>query len=578
MYEQVTDPIGSSLGWSALVAALPLLALFTLLGVVRVRAWLAALTGLALALAVAVAAYGMPAGQAVNAAAEGAAFGLFPAMWIVVNAIWIYQMTVTSGHFDVLRRAFARVSDDRRVQGIIIAFSFGALLEALAGFGTPVAICSVMLIAIGLSPLKAATVALIANTAPVAYGAVGLPVITLARVTGLPMDDLSAMTGRQVPLLAVFVPLVLLVVLDGRRGLREAWPAALVCGVTFAAVQYLMANYGPLELTDVAAALVSAAAVLLLMRVWRPAAGPSDGAVDDPADPADGAAGSEAADGSGGAPVPVTPDGREGAAPSGTGTAVRAPEAPQPADTRTEMLRAFAPYIVIIALFSVVSIPAVAEALGRTTVFFDWPGLHVTSPDGEPLGLVQFKLDWLVGGGTVLLLAGVITAATLRVRPRQALAAYGRTLHQLRTAAVTVTAVLALAYVMNASGQTGTMGAFLADTGGLFPVLSPLLGWFGTAVTGSDTSSNSLFGALQVSAAEGAGHSPVLTAAANTSGGVLGKMISPQNLAIGASAVGLAGREGELFRRVLAATAVFVPFMCLLVYLQSTPLLSWMVP
>ncbi|MGV9854343.1 L-lactate permease [Streptomyces sp. NPDC003442] len=574
MYQQVTDPVGSSPGWSALVAAVPLLVLFTLLGVVRVRAWLAALTGLVLALTVAVAVYGMPVGPALGSAAEGAAFGLFPALWIVVNAIWIYQMTVASGHFEVLRRAFAKVSDDRRVQGVIIAFCFGALLEALAGFGTPVAICSVMLIAIGLTPVKAATVALIANTAPVAYGAVGLPVITLARVTGLPLDEVSAMTGRQVPLLAVFVPLALLVVLDGRRGLREVWPAALVCGATFAAVQYLMANYGPVELTDVAAALVSAAAVLLLLRRWRPAG-------ETPAEEPDGTGGAGGAEGP--APVGGDPAGAGspsvGTASAGTaGTAVRVQAPPRPADTRAEVVRAFTPYAVVIALFSVVSVPAVADALARTTATFDWPGLHITSPDGEPLGLVRFKLDWLAGGGTVLLVAGLITALALRVPAWQAVAAYGRTLRQLRTAAVTVTAVLALAYVMNASGQTATMGAFLAGAGSLFPMLSPLLGWFGTAVTGSDTSSNSLFGALQVSAAEGAGHSPVLTAAANTSGGVLGKMISPQNLAIGASAVGLSGREGELFRRVLAATAVFVPLMCLLVHLQSTSLLSWMVP
>ncbi|ASR38130.1 lactate transporter [Prauserella marina] len=545
MYQQVPDPLGN-LGWSALVAGLPLLVLFVLLGVFRVRAWLASLIGLALSILVALIVYGMPVGQALNAAAEGAAFGLFPALWIVVNAIWIYQLTVTSGHFDVLRRSFAKISDDQRVQGIIIAFSFGALLEALAGFGAPVAICAVMLVAVGLSPVKAATVALIANTAPVAYGAVGLPIITLARVTDLPMDDLSAMTGRQVPVLAVLVPFVLVVVLDGWRGLKQAWPAALVCGLSFAVVQFLMANYGPVQLTDIAAALVSAAAVLALLRVWRPEGGK-----------AERIGGESPPDGGGG----VT-------------TSVRA----QPVDTRTDVAKAFAPYLVIIGFFSVVAIPAVADLLGRTTITFAWPGLHVTSADGEPLSLIQYKFDWLAGGGTVLFIAGLVSAVILKVGRREVVSAYGRTLHQLRTASVTVMAVLALAYVMNASGQTATMGLLLAGTGAFFSVLSPLLGWFGTAVTGSDTSSNSLFGALQVSAAHGAGLSDTLMASANTSGGVLGKMISPQNLAIGAGAVGLAGREGELFRKVLVASAIFVPMMCLLVYLQTTPLLSWMVP
>ncbi|NKQ56005.1 L-lactate permease [Amycolatopsis sp. K13G38] len=546
MYHQVSAPLGG-LGWSALVAALPLLVLFVLLGVFRVRAWLASLVGLALSLVVAIVAYGMPTGAALNSALEGAAFGLFPALWIVVNAIWIYQMTRRSGHFDVLRRSFARISDDQRVQGIIIAFSFGALLEALAGFGAPVAICSVMLVAVGLKPIKAATIALIANTAPVAYGAVALPVITLAKVTGLPLPDLSAMTGRQVPLLALIVPLVLIVVLDGKRGLRQAWPAALVCGGSFAVAQFLMANFGAVELTDIVAALVSAAAVLLLLRVWKPR----------PADPA-----------------PTS-----GVAPSGAGgapTVVRT--AAVRTDTRVDVVRAFAPYVAVIVLFSVAAVPAVSTALAHTTRTFSWPGLHVANAGGKPLSLALFKFDWLANSGTVLFVAGLLTVPLLRLRVREAVRSYGETVVQLRTAGLTVMAVLALAYVMNMSGQTATLGLFLAGAGGLFALLSPLLGWFGTAVTGSDTSSNSLFGALQVGAANGAGLSPLLMAAANSSGGVLGKMISPQNLAIGASAVGLAGKEGLLFRRVLAASAVFVPLMCVLVYLQSTPILSWMVP
>jgi lactate permease len=545
MYQQVSAPLGG-LGWSALIAAIPLLVLFVLLGVFRLRAWLASLIGLALALVVAVAAYGMPAGLALNSALEGAAFGVFPALWIVVNAIWIYRMTTVSGHFDVLRRTFAKISDDQRVQGIIIAFSFGALLEALAGFGAPVAICAVMLVAVGLQPIKAATIALIANTAPVAYGAVALPVITLARVTGLPLDDLSAMTGRQVPVLALVVPLVLVVVLDGWRGLREAWPAALVCGFSFAVVQYLMANFGPVQLTDIAAALVSAASVLVLLRYWRPRS-TADTVTEEP--------------------LPATGGGQATAVR--TGTVV---------DSRAQMVRSFAPYAAIIVLFSVAAIPAIAKTLASTTHLFAWPGLHVVTAAGQPLSLVTFKFDWLANSGTVLFIAGLLTIPLLKLSPRDALRAYGSTCGQLRTAGITVVAVLALAYVMNMSGQTSTLGLFLAGAGGFFALLSPLLGWFGTAVTGSDTSSNSLFGALQVSAAHGAGLSPVLMAASNTSGGVLGKMISPQNLAIGASAVGLAGQEGTLFRRVLAASAVFLPLMCVLVYLQSTPVLSWMVP
>lgn len=553
MYQQVADPVAGSVGWSALCAAVPLVLLFLLLGVFRIRAWVASLVGLLAAIVVAVAGYGMPAGTALLGASEGAAFGLWPAMWIVVNAIWIYQMTRDSGDFDRLREAFSRISADQRIQGIIIAFSFGALLEALAGFGAPVAICSVMLVALGLPALRAASVALIANTAPVAWGAVGLPIVTLGQVTSLPVDVLSHATAHLVPVLALFVPLLLLVVLDGRRGVREAWPAAVVAGVSFGVAQYAVATVGPVQLVDIVASLVSAAAVMVLMRFWQPR-----GTAAQPV----------------GAPEPVGDETVGGAAQPQGSTVVADPAAP----ARAATLRAFAPYLVIVVLFTLSVLPGIKGALAATTITFPWPGLEVVSGDGKPVTMTTFKFDWLANSGTVLLIAGALTAWILRRSPREAVATYGRTLGQLRSAGVTVMAVLALAYVMNLSGQTASLGLFLAGTGGFFAVLSPLLGWFGTAVTGSDTSSNSLFGALQVEAAHGTGMSPVLAAAANTSGGVLGKMISPQNLAIGAAAVGLAGREGELLRRVVAASCVLVPAMCLLVYLQSTPVLGWLVP
>src|ERR1700722_8203790 len=270
MYRQVLDPVADSLGWSSLVAALPLLLLFVMLGVLRITAWIASLAALALAIVIAVAVYGMPGGQAVLGASEGAAFGFFPILWIVMNAIWVYQMTVETGHFDVLRRSFARVSDDQRVQAIIIAFSFGALLEALAGFGTPVAVTSVMLMALGFKPLKAAVLALVANTAPVAFGAMATPIITLAKVSGLPTHTLGAMVGRQTPLMAAFVPLALVAIVDGRRGMRETWPVAVVCGLVFALAQYATSNFISLPLAAVAASLLSAAAVVAMVRVWRP--------------------------------------------------------------------------------------------------------------------------------------------------------------------------------------------------------------------------------------------------------------------------------------------------------------------
>src|SRR3954462_15112076 len=271
MYKQVLDPVGNSLGWSTLFAVLPLITLFVLLGGLRLKAYIAALCSLAVAILVAIIVYSMPVGQTLDAGLEGAAFGLFPIMWIVVNALWIYNMTRDSGHFAVLRRSFGTVSEDQRIQAILIAFSFGALLEALAGFGTPVAICSVMLIALGFQPIKAATVALVANTAPVAFGAIAIPIVTLSELTGLPKDDLGAMVGRQTPFLALIVPLILIAIVDGRRGLRQAWPAAVAGGSTFAVLQFATSNYISVELTDIVASLASAAAIVALTRLWHPA-------------------------------------------------------------------------------------------------------------------------------------------------------------------------------------------------------------------------------------------------------------------------------------------------------------------
>jgi lactate permease len=548
VYRQVLDPVAHSLAWTSLVAAIPLLLLFVLLGVLRVTAWVASLISLAVAIAVAIAVYGMPVGQTLLAGSEGAAFGFFPILWIVINAIWVYQMTVETGHFDVLRRSFARVSDDHRIQAIIIAFSFGALMEALAGFGTPVAVTSVMLVALGFKPLKAAVLALTANTAPVAFGAMATPIITLGKVTGMSSDTLGAMVGRQTPILALFVPLALLAIVDGWRGIREAWPVAVVCGVVFALGQYATSNFVSVPLADVVASLLSAAAVVAMVRVWRP----REPYTEPPAVVAGGAADE---------PTPEF--------------AARVADR----DTRADVIRAYAPYLIIIAVFVICQITPVKNILDRVATYkFRWPGLHLESPKGKPLGLAEFTLNLLTSPGTQMLVAGILTMIVLRLSVPRALKAYGVTLHRLRWAIVTVMAVLALAFVMNASGQTITLGTWMAGAGGVFALISPILGWLGVAVSGSDTSSNSLFGALQVTAANKAGLSAVLMAASNSSGGVLGKMISPQNLAIAAAAVGLHGKEGEIFRRVIVWSVVFLVFMCVLSALQASDVLSWMVP
>lgn len=538
MYVQELEPVADSLGLSALVAALPLVIVLVLLGGVRLKAHLAGLTGLVAAVLVAWLAYGMPLGQTLSSAAQGAVFGLFPILWIVVNALWVYRMTVRTRHFDILRRSFGRLSDDPRIQALVVAFCFGALLEALAGFGAPVAICSVMLVALGFEPVRAAVVALVANTAPVAFGAMGTPVVTLAQVTGLPLDDVASVVGRQTPLLALVVPLVLVGLVDGRRGLRETWVPAVVCGIAFAVAQFAASNYVSAQLADIGAALAGAGALVAVPH----------------------------------ARVPATE-----AVRASVLTGARSEELDVD-DPPREVVRAYAPYALIVVIFSIAQIPAVKDWLAEATQMYDWPFLNVANPDGQPVSGNVFSWPIVSTGGTLVLLAGACTAVVLGVHARVAVKEWAATVHELRFAILTVTSVLALAYVMNLSGQAATIGYFVAAAGAGLAFLSPVLGWFGVAVSGSDTSANALFGALQVTAARESGLSPELLAAANSSGGVLGKMISPQNLTIACAAVGLAGREGDLLRRVLPWSLGLLLVMCLIVVGQSSPVLDWMLP
>src|SRR3954466_9103994 len=381
MYKQVYDPVSDSLGLTTIFAVLPLVVLFVLLGGLRTKAHWAALASLGVSILVAIIVYSMPVGQTLDAGVEGAAFGLFPIMWIVVNALWIFNMTRESGHFAVLRRAMASVSDDQRIQAVLIAFSFGALLEALAGFGTPVAVTSVMLMALGVKPMKAAALALVANTAPVAFGAMATPILTLAKVTELPADTLGAMVGRQTPLLAVFVPLVLVAIVDGWRGIRETWPAAVVCGLVFGVAQYATSNFVSVPLADVGASLLSAAAVVALVRVWRPRRPYTEPAV---------VAG--------------------GAADEPTAEFAERVEHP---DSRADVVKAYAPYAIIIAVFVVCQIAAVKKLLDKAPIKFHGPGLDVVAPKGKPVTLTEFTLNLLTTPGTQMLIAGVLTAIAL---------------------------------------------------------------------------------------------------------------------------------------------------------------------
>ena len=553
MYKQVLDPVSSSLFLSSLFALIPLATLFILLGGMRLKAPIAAGFAVLASILVAIIVYSMPVGQALDAGLEGAAFGLFPIMWIVWNAIWIFNMTEDTGYLAVLRRSVASISEDQRIQAVIVAFSFGALLEALAGFGTPVAMTSIMLVGLGFKPIKAASVALVANTAPVAFGAIAIPIVTLAGLTDLPKEDLGAMVGRQTPFLALFVPLILVGMVDGWRGVKAVWPAAMVGGVTFAVGQFACSNYVSVELTDIVASLLSIVAIVAFLRVWHPE-------------------------------EPVT--GERFGRPAIAGAAVSDPaheavirrREGTGRDSGGDIFKAYAPYLIVIAVLALAQWSPIKNALAHGATEFNWPGLNVVNSKGEAPSSVVYKFGWLPAAGTLLLISGLLTMPVLRVGPAGALRAYARMLNQLKWATVTVMAVLALAYVMNLSAQTLTIGTWIAGVGGVLAFFSPIIGWIGTGVTGSDTSSNSLFGVLQVTAAKQAGLDPTLLAASNSSGGVLGKMISPQNLAIGAAAVGLAGKEGDLFRRVIGWSLLCLLVMCILAYLQSTSLLSWMVP
>jgi lactate permease len=595
-YQPDTSALGGSLLATALVSMLPLATVFVLLGLLRVKAHLAGLAGLAVAMVVAVAAFGMPVGDALLSASEGAVFGLLPIMWIVLTAIWLYQITVLSGRFEDLRTAFNLISDDPRIQAIIVAFCFGGLLEALAGFGAPVAITGVMLVALGFPAIRAATVVLLANTAPVAFGAIAIPILTAGTLTGIDYNEIGAIVGRQTPLLASLVPLLLVFLVDGRRGIRQIWPAALVTGAAFGVAQFVSSNFLSVELTDIIASLVALAALVAFLRIWAPT-GSQDARADLIALATAGPEPSGGIPPLGGKVATATTNSATTTNGQTSGTRQTMATATLPAPTSLPVTTlsparramAFLPYILVIVVFSVAKLAApVKQFLVGTGVKGDigtdikihWPGIDgaVLNLAGKPAAATVYTLSWLSSPGTLLLFSGVIIALIYKVRPVDATKEFGATVYKMRFAILTVASVLALAFVMNLSGQTITIGQWLAaGTGGLFAFLSPILGWLGTAVTGSDTSSNALFATLQQSAATKAGIDPTLLVAANTSGGVLGKMISPQNLTIAATAVGLAGKESDIFRAVAKWSFGLLLGLCLLVYLQST-VLSWMLP
>ncbi|MHA6752020.1 L-lactate permease [Dermacoccus nishinomiyaensis] len=551
-YTATPDAVGDSLALSALVGSLPLLTFFAMLLIAKASAYVAGLASLVVSLVIAVVAFGMPTHLALLSATQGAVYGLVPIVWIVVMALWFYRVTVISGRFNDLRSIFDAIGGgDIRIQAMLIAFCFGGLLEALAGFGAPVAITATMVLALGLKPLKTAVVCLIANTAPVAFGAVAIPITTAGNLTGLDPAHIGAVVGHQAPFFAIAVPFFLMMIIDGKRGLVQAWPAALVTGGAFAIAQWWCSTYFSYELTDVVASLVGLAAAIVLLRFWKP----------------------------------------KGADDVRRSLDIE-PPVPAEALSASRIWMAVLPYLLVVVVFGIaklwklgVDIPA---KLSATDVKIPWPGLNgeLVNAKGKSISSTVYTLQWLSSPGTLLFLTGLIVAIVYSLRDGggrfpltlgEAFKEIGRCFYTMRFSALTIASVLALAYVMNFSGQTIAIGTFVAGLGAWFAFLSPVLGWVGTAVTGSDTSANALFSTLQQTAAEKAGLDPHLMTAANTSGGVVGKMISPQSLAIAATAVGLQGKESKIFRAVVLWSLGMLLVLCTLVYLQAHAL-SWMLP
>lgn len=538
LWLQNPNPFGS-VALAALAAAAPVLVFFALLTLLRVRGHLAGLITALTALVVAVGVFGMPPALAVLSGVYGALYGLFPIGWIVVAAVFLYQITVHTGLFAVIRDSIASVTDDRRLQALIIAFSFGAFLEGAAGFGTPVAISGAMLVGLGFRPLYAASICLIANTVPVAFAALGIPVLAAGEVTGLSPVAIARVIANQLLLLSFIVPAWLVFVMAGWRGVMEVAPAVVLSGATFAGIQWWTAHQLGPYLPAILASLGSLAALVLLLRVWRPR------------------------------------------------TAWRFPEEP-PATyhagrwTQSQLVRAWTPFLLLTLLIALWSIRPVARLLETVTVQIPFPGLHEAfmAAGAEAPSAVIFKLNWLSAAGTPIFLAAVITLALQRVPPAKSARLFVETLRTLAFPLITIMAVLAFAFIANYSGMSTAMAMALTETGSLYPFLSPVLGWIGVFITGSDTSANALFGNLQASAAREIGMDPVLAVAANTTGGVTGKMISPQSIAVATAAVGLAGRESEILRRTVGHSLAFLLAISVLTYLQASllPGLAALVP
>jgi len=535
-WTQVINPFENQ-ALSALIAAVPVIFIFTAL-IRKMKGYLASLLTLLLAIVIAWLVYGMPLKLGLLSALHGALYGLFPICWIIIAAVFLFNLTVESGQFEIIKNFMASITPDRRLQAILIAFSFGAFLEGAAGFGAPVAISAAMMVGLGFDPLYAAGICLIANTAPVAFGSVGTPIIMAARISDIPEMAISQMVGRTLPILSVLVPFYLVVLMSGWKKSREVLPAIMVSGVSFAFFQWLAANYlGPM-LPDVLAGIMSILCMMLLLKYWKPK------------------------------------------------SVWRFSEEPEQTIDATlryskgEVVRAWSPFIVMTLFIIAWGLAPVKAILNSWALLkFDIPGLpgSILTPEGSPLVIKSFELNYLSAPGSAVVIASFISIPLIGLTFRRGFEIFWSTLKQLVFPIVTIGSVVGFAFVANYAGMSITMAMALASTGFLFPFFSPILGWLGVFLTGSDTSSNALFGKLQASSATALNVDPVVTVSANASGGVTGKMISPQSIAIGAAAVGLVGKEAALFRFTMKHSFIMLFMVCVLTMLQAY-VIKWIIP
>jgi L-lactate permease len=556
IWQQNYDPAGN-IWLSALVACLPILLFFLSLTVLRLKGWLAGSLTVLAALAVALFFYGMPFSHALASAVYGFFYGLWPIAWIIIGAVFLYKISVRTGQFDTIRASVLSLTADQRLQMLLVGFAFGSFLEGAAGFGAPVAITAALLVGLGFRPLYAAGLCLVANTAPVAFGAMGIPIIVAGQVTGIPAFAIGEMAGRQLPFLTIIVLFVIMAIMDGWRGIRETWPAVLVAGLSFAVTQYLTSNFIGPELPDITSALVALVALSAFLKVWQPAS-------------------------------------IFRFSPSGEGVEHLAPDAPEarPSGRRFtlgEVLGAWSPFIVLTIMVTIWSIPpfkhlfAAGGPLQGWIASFSVPYLDGLVQKMPPIVAqatnygATYKFDWFSATGTAILIAALISILHARLKISTAVCVFGETLKELAIPIYTIGMVLAFAFIANYSGLSVTLALALSYSGHAFTFFSPFLGWLGVFLTGSDTSSNALFAALQATTAHQIGVHEVLLVAANSTGGVTGKMISPQSIAIACAAVGLVGREADLMRFTVKYSLIFATIVGLMTTLQAY-VLPWMIP